>query len=148
MNMYGSETINSTSTLEDFIAMRKNDTVTYYDLSILAKSLTNPDLIYSESNILDTYMDELKKLAVTVELSPEDYSKYKFRPKLLCYDIYGMTEMYFIIMALNGICSIKDFNFKKIKLLYKNDMFEFVNSIVAAEQNYISLNREYVGKLD
>ena len=31
MNMYGSETINSTSTLEDFIAMRKNDTVTYYN---------------------------------------------------------------------------------------------------------------------
>ena len=144
MNLYGQETVSTCSTIDDFIALRSTDTVTYYNLSILAKSLVNSNLIYSESNILDTYMDELKKIYVEIELTPEQYSKYKYKPKLLAYDLYGSTEIFFVIMALNGICNIKDFNLKKVRLVYASDMVEFINSVVSAEKRYIELNRKYI----
>ena len=39
------------------------------------------------------------------------------------------------------MCSFKDFNKKKIKLLFKQDMSDLLTSIYNAESDYISKNR-------
>lgn len=130
-----------TSTVEEFIEAGYSDEMTYYNFSILFKSATQKNIILSSTNIIYDYMDELKSSAVTITMSDDDYVKYKYKPKLFCYDIYGSTELYFVIMALNGICDIKDFTKKTIKALYKNDMFELLNQIYNAETDYIDKNR-------
>ena len=134
-----------TATVEEFVELGSSDDITYYNFSILEKYRGEDDdasVEYSMSNIIYDYMDEIMERAVTLELTDDDYAKYKYRPKLLAYDIYQTTELYFVIMAINGICSIKDFTKKKLKMLYTSDMIELLNQIYAAEEERLKYNRK------
>lgn len=133
-----------TSTIESFIDMGTVDEITYYKFSILVKCLEDSDIQYSQTNIIYDYMEELKGIAVEYELTDNEFTKYKYKPKRLAYDLYGSTEIYFLILAINGMCNIKDFSKKKIKLFYRNDLLNILNEIYAAEQDYIRYNRKSI----
>ena len=130
-----------TSTLEEFIEAGNTDERTYNNFSLLFHSSTDSNIILSSTNIIYDYMDEIKKCAVNVEFTTKQYLKYRYKPKLFAYDIYGSTELFFVIMAINGICDIKDFNKTKIKALYKSDMTALLDAIYNAESSYIKKNR-------
>ena len=140
-----------TKSVEDFVSLGKGDDKTYANFSIMAEiverdtSVKNVNkatkILYPEHNIIYDYLKELKSSTVTCELTDGEYLKYRYNPKLLAYDIYGSAELYFVILAINGMCSFKDFNKKKIKLLYKQDMTDFLTAIYNAESDYISKNR-------
>ena len=135
-----------TSSVEEFIEMGSADDITYYNFSILEK-YTSEDGIsieYAMSNIIYDYMTEIMDKVVELELSDDDYTKYRYKPKLLAYDVYKTTEVYFVIMAINGICSIKDFTKKKLKMLYTQDLIDLLNQIYSAEQNRIKYNRNHL----
>lgn len=135
----------NTSTIEEFIDMGACDEITYKNFSILVKFIGESSVIeYAQDNIIYDYMDELLAKAKDFELSDSDYIKYRYKPKLLSYDIYDTTELYFVILAINGMCSIKDFNKRKIKLLYKSDMMNLLNQIYSAESDYILYNRKHI----
>mgnify|MGYP000065565034 CR=1 FL=1 len=130
-----------TSTVEEFINAGISDEMTYNNFSILFKSSQQDNIILSANNIIYDYMDEIKPYIVNVTLSEEEYIKYRYKPKLFAYDIYGSTELFFIVMAVNGIYDIKDFNRRNIKALYKKQLFELLNQIYNAESEYIQKNR-------
>ena len=134
-----------TYTLEEFIELRDSDTYTYYNLSILFRSLDDEGIIYPLKNILFDYLDELKAPAKKVVLDDAQYLKYKYKPKLLSYELYGSTELYFILLLLNGTLNIKDFNKKKFYALIPSDLAELLNAIVLAESDYINSNRRQLG---
>lgn len=137
--------------VEDFVQLGKSDDQTYHNFSIMAQIIEENNNIknvvkkttiyYPENNIIYDYLKELKGSAVEIQLTDAEYLKYRYNPKLLAYEIYGSTEVYFVILALNGMCSFKDFNKKKIKLLFKQDMSDLLTSIYNAESDYISKNR-------
>lgn len=134
-----------TATIQDFIEMGDTDEITYRNFSILVKCIGENSLIeYAQDNILYDYIKELKEKAVLVAMSDNDYIKYKYKPKLLSYDLYGTTELYFVIMILNGICNIKDFSKRKVVLLRRSDMFDLLNDIYTAESSYIQYNRAHL----
>lgn len=130
-----------TYTLQDFVDLRDADPLTYYNLSVLLKSITLPNLFYSSDNIVYDYIGEFKNVAKTVVLSDEDLIKYQYKPKLLSYYLYGSAELYFVLLALNGTCNIKDFNMKRFKALRPDDMNNLLNAIYNAETEYITYNR-------
>lgn len=130
-----------TSTLEEFIEAGNTDERTYNNFSLLFHCNSDPNVVLASTNIIYDYMDEIKKCVVEVELTDKQYLKYRYKPKLFAYDVYGSTELFFVIMAINGICDIKDFNKKKIKALYVSDMDALLNNIYNAESSYIKKNR-------
>lgn len=130
-----------TSTVEEFINAGISDEMTYNNFSILFKSSQQDNIILSANNIIYDYMDEIKPYIVNVSLSEEEYIKYRYKPKLFAYDIYGSTELFFVVMTVNGIYDIKDFNRRNIKALYKKQLFELLNQIYNAESGYIQKNR-------
>lgn len=131
-----------TATIEEFIDMKETDDITYSQFSILVKCIGENSVIqYAQDNIIYDYMDELLESAVEYELTDDEYVKYRYKPKLLAYDLYGSTEIYFVIMALNGMCNIKDFTKRKLKLLYRSRLIELLNEIYSAESEYIKYNR-------
>lgn len=142
MNPTTNEVIH-TYTLEQFIKMSDAEKITYQRYSILERSRTNKNLIYSIDNLLYTYIDELKAKRKRVRVSPEEKIKYIYKPKLLSYDIYGSLELYFVILALNGMCNVKEFDLMDniFYALSPADMNDMLNSIKIAEQQYINLNR-------
>lgn len=132
-----------TKSVEEFIELGVADDITYENYSILAAITANKvNIRFPENNVIYDYIKELKSNTVVLELSDIEYIRYRYNPKRLAYDIYGSTEVYFILLAVNGMCSFKDFNKKKIKVLYKNDMNTLLTAIYNAESDYISRNRE------
>ena len=133
-----------THTIEDFIDMKSNDNFTYATMALYMQSIVDKTTIYSYDNVLYTYLEDIKSFAIDYTFTEEEYQKYKYRPKLLAYDISGSTELYFVILAINDTCNIKDFKKRKIRLLYKSDLSDLLNRIMETETNRLSLNRKAI----
>lgn len=149
--MLSTSNVEETYTVEDFIELGKSiDDIQYSKFSILSKAsanVTNP-ILYPEYNVIYDYEEEFKALAQYVSMTDSEFLKYRYKPKLLSYDLYGSTELYFVILYLNGMYSIKEFNRRNIKLLRKNHMSELLEAIYNAEKNYISSNRSSIGYIE
>lgn len=127
-----------TYTIKDFIELRSSDEITYYNYSIL-EYLNGFDMFIT--NLLYDYEDEISALAVTVRLSDTEQIKYKYKPWLFGYDLYGSAETQFIIMMLNGIIDPKEFDFSRVKALRPSDLQNLLNRINSVNEEYINNNR-------
>ena len=127
-----------TYTLEQFIAMKSSDDMTYNNFSIY--ELINGQKVL-ESNLIDEYLDELVKMCSIVQLNTEEYKKYRFTPDLLAHDVYGSIQLDFVILAANDMVDPKEFNLKKLKLPTVSRLKEFLNEVYNANNNWISKNR-------
>lgn len=132
-----------TYTLNQFINLKSIDSITYSNFAVLNRSIDHPELVYAIDNLIYQYMDEIKEKQKTCTLTLEQKIQYAYKPKLLSYDIYGSTEAYFIILALNGMCNAKEFDLEeqKLYLLLPSDLNDLLSQISNAEKNYRKLNR-------
>ena len=135
MAKYSTET---TYTLSQFIAAGKMNTVDYDAFSY--KEMLSNGTEVAVLNVINDYMTELQEVAVNVKLSTEEYLKYRYKPKLLCRDVYGNAEVYFVILLLNGRIDVKDFDVTELKMLSVADMNTYLTLIFNAESKWI---REY-----
>ena len=131
----------TTSTIQDFINSAPSNSITYESTSFLDKFTTLTMVSY---NIFNDYLDEMLDLSVSVALSDQEYNRYVYRPKLLAYDVYGSTEVYFIIIMLNNICNVKEFDFKKVKMLRVEDMEKVISAVYNSEKYRLDINRTKV----
>lgn len=126
-----------TYTIPQFIEMRYSDELTYHNFSIIEK-INGLELL--DHNLIEDYLPELENLCVTCELSNEELKRYKYSPDLLAYDVYGSTQLDFVILFANGMIDPKEFTLKKIKLPYRSHMTNFMSAVYNANQTYISQN--------
>lgn len=130
--------ITKTYTIEEFISEGSSTQITYDKLSIFEKV---DGLYLVTHNVLDDYKKEIDMCCQTVVLSTSEMAKYKYKPKLLAYDIYGSTELFFIILFTNNICDVKDFNRNKIKLLPQDSLETILSYIYESQQAILSKNK-------
>lgn len=139
-----SQSAELTCTLEGFISYKDFDSNIYYsNLSIFEKSIDGNSVLLSY-NVLNDYIDEIMDMTVTVTLTDEEYIKYQYNPKGLAYMLYGSTEYYYIILFVNSMASVKEFNKRKIKLLRPNDLSQILSCIYSSEESFISKARELI----
>lgn len=127
-----------TYTVEQFISSAPTNQISYSKLCIYQKINT---VYMATHNVLNDYRKEIRDATVTIKLSDEEYRKYRFRPKLLAYDIYGDTELYFMILFANNICNVKEFDSKKIKMIKYDTLQTILSSIYNSESNIINKNQ-------
>lgn len=127
-----------TYTLEQFISMKDTDDMTYSNFSIYG--IIDGQKVL-ESNLIDEYIEELVKITSIVELSIDEYKKYKYAPDLLAYDVYGSTQLDFIVLAANDMIDPKDFNLKRLKLPTVSRLRVFMNDVYSSNSDWISKNR-------
>jgi len=125
-----------TSTLEEFIEAGHKNTLSFSDFSF--KDRLSNGTVISTLNVIDDYMDELLNLSSVVRLTQEQYNKYRFKPKLLCHDVYGNPELYYIILRLNGLADMKEFDYMQFRMLKVDYMNRFLSSVYNAEKSYIN----------
>ena len=132
-----------TYTLNQFISLRDSDKMMYVKYSILSRSIDHPEMVYAIENVVYNYMDIINSRKKTVIVDQEQKIKYQYKPKLLAYDVYGSTEWYFMILACNGICNLKEFTLEEFKFyaLTPSDLAAIMSSILNAENKYITMNR-------
>ena len=122
-------------TMEQFISLGKATSVSYDKYSY--KDLLSNGTEIAVLNVVNDYIREFKDAALTVTLSIDEYRKYRYKPKLLCHDIYGSGEFYWVIMLLNGIIDVKEFNMDSLLMVSKDNMNSLMSSIYNAEYKYM-----------
>lgn len=140
---------NISSCLEDFIAAGENAAIiSYYNMSILQVEYTEDKTMridFTIDNLVTDYLDVLREASVKVPLSDAEKRKYYYNPDLLAFDIYGSTELDFVILLINGVLDPKDFNMPTLKLVNKSTLINILSRIYTAEHTYMSDNRQYNG---
>lgn len=129
-----------TYTVEEFISAGSLVPITYNNLSFIEKIGNNIECPIF--NVIDDYMDELKALCVDIQLNDKEYTRYIYKPKLLAHDIYKNGELFFIILALNGICDVKEFTKKKLKMVSIENLETALTYIYNAELKSINVYNE------
>lgn len=126
-----------TYTIEGFIESGKGVTLTYQRLSLVNE--IGEKIKFPFKNVFNDYLPDIENSALihVVEIPNDKFVRYQYRPKLLSYDIYGTTDLDFVIMALNRIISPKDFSLKMVKVIRKQDLNELLSSIYNAEKDLI-----------
>lgn len=132
---------NTSFTLDQFADSKSSNDISYYSMSLLEKD-PNTNIEYDVFNVVSDYMNELKKMSHPVTLSETEYYTYRFKPKLLAKYLYGNTELYFIILWLNDMWSVKDFNLRTIKLIKNTELSEALSKINASEKSFIKAYNE------
>jgi len=130
-----------TYTIEDFIDMKTQDEITYINYSILNY---NANITYTDQCILDFYMKELKDICLEVtDFTQEEINKYRYAPDLLAYDIYGSTQLDFIVLLCNGIIDPKEFDLNKGKIYLPTliDITNFLSETYSSESEWLNINR-------
>ena len=134
------------NSIEDFIAAGEDSAIiSYYNFSILQVEYSKDKTLridFTIDNLINDYMDVLQEAAKKVKLTDAEKIKYFYNPDLLAYDIYGSTELDFVIMQMNGIIDPKDFDLPTLKLVYKSDLANIMNRIYSAESVYLTANRD------
>ena len=136
----------NTSTLEEFASLLGSGEIMNYNFSILdVKEINGETIQFEPDSIINDYLDLLKEKSVEVELDEQEKIKYFYNPELLSFDIYGTTELDFLILKLNGIIDPKEFNLSKVKLLKQEDLKTLLSNIYNAEKEFLELNRSEFG---
>lgn len=86
------------------------------------------------------YRDHLISVSQEVELTEEEYNKYKYRPKLLSYDLYGTVDYWFILMIINNVSTIISFNLKTIRFI-PSESLDILELIMNKEKTYLQTNQ-------
>ena len=123
-------------TLDEFIEAGSNVTVpTYADWCFIERY---NNINFTVKNILSDYLVELKRLSTNVYLNNDELRKYNYKPRLLSADIYGTTDLHYLILLLNGICNVKEFHdINPLKMIQKDDLYSYLTSIMNNERKNI-----------
>lgn len=135
--------IEETTTIEDLILAGNSVSIKYPTLSFM-DFMSNGTQI-SVFNVVNDYIKELSSACVEVELTRDQQNTYFYKPKLLCRDVYGNPELYFIILLINDMADVKEFTKPKIKMLKNGYMSQLVSDIYNSEKAAIdSYNNKQV----
>ena len=138
----------TTSTLESFINYKNLDSNVYYkDLSIFEKSIDGKSVLLSY-NILNDYRKEIFDFVIPITLTDEEFQKYQYQPKKLAYDLYGSTEYYYMILFINSMTNIKEFNRRRINLMRAKDMSNVLSAIYSSESEYIERTQQLISEIE
>ncbi len=128
-----------TYTLDDFILEGKSDQLTYKNFAI-TQQIGN--ISFVDTGILDYYLKELKSTSIEIPIenvTNDQIVKYRYQPDLLAYDIYGSTQLDFVVLLCNGIIDPKEFDFKVKSLLLPraSTLITFLSEVYKSEKSWI-----------
>lgn len=144
LSTYSYQQAGNTYTIDQFIACQSDTMICYNNLSFIDHD-DDHNIDYNTWNVTSDYIEEIKEQCETIVLTDDQLAKYKYRPKLLCYDIYSNGELFFILLLINDMYSAKQFTRNKLLMPKKTVMNDIVkqlyNSNKTAIQEYANTNK-------
>ena len=124
-------------TVVDFILAGKETNVIRYPHLMFQES--KDGINYVVHSVLDDYLQDMQEKAIECTLSKAERDRYFLKPRILSSDIYGTTELYYIILRINNMLSPKQVTLdnNKIKMLTKDHMNDFLSAIMRVESKDI-----------
>ena len=130
--------LSNKSTIQDIIEYGLEEKMTIRELS-LKEIVTNSAgemFVVNLFNLFEKYYEILLDNTVIATLSEEEYKKYRFNPRLLSQDLYGTRELHFMLLRLNYVYSVTEFDFTEVRV-FKSNITSLLNEIMVLEsENY------------
>lgn len=141
--------LKNTSTLKELIFAGKQEQYSADKLHL--KTVTKSSgqaVIINLYSIIDKYMDDLEQFIQEIELSDVELIKYRFQPKKLCLDVYDNIDLAPLILKINNMTSLLEFDRRKLRL-FRTSIVTYLNEIIVLETDSIARNsREVDNKID
>ena len=130
-----------THNVQEFILTkgRSNyETISYSDLSYIYNM---NGIEYIVRNILDDYMDELLEISNEIKLDDWAVREYRYNPKKLSNRLYNTTQLWYMILKVNGLANVHEFTLENQKLLITpaSVIKTFLSKVYSAERQNIQM---------
>lgn len=143
MNIMNSANSSNIWTLSDFISEYSIEDLRvdafYLQQVFWDKDKMKHKVVVNESSIADKYANELEENKRIVQLTTKEYYKYRYNPKLLSYDIYGTTELWFFILMANELYSVSEFDLRKV-ILFDTAIITKLNRMLEMDAEFLEIN--------
>ena len=139
-----SNDMNNYTTVSSFATYEKALSISHSKLHLKSK-ITESDinLIVNSTSFGNKYFDYFRKECYLKTFTDIELIHYKFQPKKYCYDMYGSTELWSLLLKMNHMVSITDFKKKKFYTFYSS-VFNLINEILVLERENITDNTESI----
>ena len=122
------------ATIQELIDSVNDMEISYRNLHTNVYIKNKDDVIkIPYKSIIREYLPYLQSSVVELKLSPEEVSKYRFKPKKLSYDLYGTTELLSSLLDLNRLYSIIEFNKEVYKVFEPKEFMTLLNEVLILE---------------
>lgn len=123
-------------TMGQIIDLTRNDAVTQSNLSYKAvfKKANGDEVITSYGSVIDKYLPLLKQHTYEWEMSASEFLEFRYHPKKLSFTLYGTTELWGALMAINQIYSVTQFNKSRI-FIFNEDIGPVLDEILIKEKD-------------
>lgn len=124
------------STIQELIDSVKDMEISYRNLHTNVYLRNDGTVIkIPYKSITREYLNYFKPAVVEAELTDAEIAMYKFKPKKLSYDLYGTTELWSVLLELNNLYSIIDFNLEtRIKVFEPKTFLKLLNEVMILEE--------------
>lgn len=122
------------TTIQNIIDHGKHLKINNSELSLkyVMNNSANEKFIINITNLFEKYYELLLDNTVIVVLTDEEYLKYRFKPKVLSYDLYGTMELHYMLLRLNYVYSVTNFDFKEVRV-FNTNILSLLNEIMILE---------------
>ena len=133
------------NTIQDYISSYEDEELvsSAFFLKQVFTTNANKKMLLNFNSLVLKYMPELQEIKIKITLSNEEYAKYRYNPKYLSHDIYGTTELWFLILEANELHSVRQFDSKTI-YLYRVDIVEKMTRILNLETVSKNYNEDQI----
>lgn len=91
--------------------------ITFYTIT------DDQDLLIPDTNLFRIYLEFIKTYIGTYKVTDKQREKYKYHPDMLSYDVYGTSELSWLILILNDRECASKFTLKStIQLINPTDL--------------------------
>ena len=127
-------------TLDALIRYGNTSSYSIQNISLFQKV---DNTIFLDKLVYQKYDKLIMGLTRDIELTDEEYQKYKLNPQALSIDLYQTPNLSHLILYINR-CSEYEFKRKTIKLISGTYISEILQRIIAREQKNLDKNRKEV----
>ena len=126
------------STIQELIDFIKDEEISYRNLHLpiyIHNTKTDDIIRVPYQSIFAKYIDYFRSIRIKSSFSEREIMKYRYKPKMLSNDLYDTTELWSVLLEINGFSSIIDFNLEKpIYVLHPGRMLDILNEILILEE--------------
>ena len=100
-------------------------------------------LVINFESLLTSYRYFFDQLVITYDLNDDQYLNYRFQPKKLSYDLYGTVELAPVLLNINNVLSVSEFDFQSPKI-FKSSILDFINEVLNKEKIKRTANNKQI----
>ena len=138
------------STIKSIIDEGKNLKIINRELSLkeIMVNSVGEKIVVNMYNLYEKYYELLLDHTARVVLSEQEQMRYRFNPRLLSKDLYGTIELHYMLLRLNHVYSVINFDFTEVTV-FKPSVITLLNEIMVIEsENFIENEVSIIKRLN